>query len=70
MFAFSAASFAFAIAERMHFSIGSAARLFENLRIARRLVYVLAANHIDDQPRLLRRTLQIFCTRCCFHLTS
>src|SRR6185369_5464816 len=34
-----------------------------------RLVDVFTADHIDDQPRLLGRTLQISCTRCCFHLS-
>src|SRR4026209_1199990 len=32
-----------------------------------RLVHVFAADHVHDETRLLRRTSQILCTRCCFH---
>src|SRR6185369_5898301 len=34
---------------------------------SQRPVDVFAANHIHDQPRLLRRPSQILRTRCCFH---
>jgi hypothetical protein len=53
MFAFSAASFAFAMAERMHFSIPLAARFLENRRIARAWLTSL--------PRIMSTTKRAFC---------
>ena len=52
MLAFSAASFAFAIAERMHFSTWPAARFFENRQgpFARDQRFVIRA---DDDPASL-----------------
>jgi hypothetical protein len=53
MFAFSAASLALAIAERMHFSIPLAARFFENRRIANAWLTSL--------PRIMSTTKRAFC---------
>jgi hypothetical protein len=52
-FAFSAASLAFAIADRMHFSIKFAARFLENRRIANALLTSL--------PRIMSTTSLAFC---------
>ena len=32
-----------------------------------RLIDVLTADHVNDQPRFLRRSPKIFCARSCFH---
>jgi hypothetical protein len=53
MFAFSAASFAFAIAERMHFSMCVAARFFVNLKIA--------SAWLTSLPRIISTTSRAFC---------
>ncbi len=53
MLAFSAASFAFAIAERMHFSICAAARL----RVKRRI----ASAWFTSLPRIMSTTRRAFC---------
>src|SRR6185295_12047014 len=52
-FAFSAASLAFAIAERMHFSIPSAARLLANRKTAKAL--------LTSFPRIISMTRRAFC---------
>jgi hypothetical protein len=53
MFAFSAASFALAIAERMHFSMLLAARFLEKRKIA--------SAWLTSLPRIISTTSRAFC---------
>ena len=56
---------------RTHALLDAVSRtLIRKLQNRQSLIDVLAANHIYDEPRLLRRPALVFCTRYRFHLLT